>query len=144
MGLTQDEVGKAIGVQRAAVSNWERALNEPTDENLRALSRIYSVSEKWLRTGSESPQLPGPDGKALGGRKRLPLAARVRLNEYSTRLKAIGMNENDIDYFEDLILGFTQYHVAGPGPQTDEDWVKEVDAGWAAVEHYLTGKGYKP
>jgi len=46
--LTQDEVGKAIGVYKSQVSNWEQEKDKPSLENLISLAKFFVVSTDYL------------------------------------------------------------------------------------------------
>lgn len=48
--LTQEAFGRALGVTRGAVGNWERGKGIKT-ENLKAIAQTFSVSFEWLATG---------------------------------------------------------------------------------------------
>jgi len=54
-GLTLDEFGKRVGVQKSAVSKIERAETNVTDQMRRSICREFGVSEAWLRTGEGEP-----------------------------------------------------------------------------------------
>lgn len=43
-GLSQTELAKAVGVSRAAVSQWEADVTEPTTKRLAELSRVLNVA----------------------------------------------------------------------------------------------------
>lgn len=58
LGLTQAQFGRRIGVSKVAVSDWERDVYAPKDENFRALEREYGASEQRLRFGAAA-DLPG-------------------------------------------------------------------------------------
>lgn len=49
--LTQEDFGKVIGVQRAAVNKWERGINGVADSMILSICREFGVNEQWLRTG---------------------------------------------------------------------------------------------
>jgi transcriptional regulator with XRE-family HTH domain len=42
--LTQEELGKAIGVSGTTVNHWERGTHAPTFKNIRALAAFFGVS----------------------------------------------------------------------------------------------------
>lgn len=44
-------MGKEVGVERVAVSNWERGVYAPTGENLVALADAFGVSVEYLVHG---------------------------------------------------------------------------------------------
>lgn len=46
--LTQKELGEKIFASRSAVSKWELGNGIPSDINLEALCKLFSVSEEWL------------------------------------------------------------------------------------------------
>ena len=49
--LTQEDFGKVIGVQRAAVNKWEKGINGVADSMILSICREFGVNEQWLRTG---------------------------------------------------------------------------------------------
>lgn len=49
--LTQEDFGKVIGVQRAAVNKWEKGINGVADSMILSICREFGVNERWLRTG---------------------------------------------------------------------------------------------
>ena len=59
--LSQEALGKLLGVQRSAVSNWESASQvKPTITNLIAIAMVTNTSMEWLATGRGS-MLVGDD-----------------------------------------------------------------------------------
>lgn len=50
-GYSQIDIAEAAGCTRAAVSQWERGVADPTDDNLTAAARKLDVTPGWLRTG---------------------------------------------------------------------------------------------
>lgn len=58
-GLSQQQLARLVGVQRAAVSQWEAANGKnPNVEHLRALAVVANVQFEWLATGRGTMQLP--------------------------------------------------------------------------------------
>jgi transcriptional regulator with XRE-family HTH domain len=49
-GLSQTKLGKAFGLTRSAVSQWESENTEPTPANLRAIAVQCDVDYDWLAT----------------------------------------------------------------------------------------------
>lgn len=47
-GLTQAEVGKALEVSGASVSNWERGARRPLKKYRRKLAVLYNCTEEEL------------------------------------------------------------------------------------------------
>lgn len=54
LGLSQEELGKRIGVTRGAISRIENGTNNLTPSLSKSICREFSISEEWLRTGSGS------------------------------------------------------------------------------------------
>lgn len=48
LGLTQRELGKAVGVDAISVSRWERGVVEPRPKHLRALAAVGNVPVAWF------------------------------------------------------------------------------------------------
>ena len=46
--LTQKELGEKIFASRSAVSKWELGNGIPSDINIDALCKLFSVTEEWL------------------------------------------------------------------------------------------------
>ena len=55
--LSQEALGKQLGVQRSAVSNWEGGVAVPTAGNLLMLAELAKVSFEWLALGRGSMKL---------------------------------------------------------------------------------------
>lgn len=51
LGLTLERFGEALGVQKSAVSKWERGENSVPDQMFKSICREFDVNEEWLRTG---------------------------------------------------------------------------------------------
>lgn len=49
--LSQAEFGKALGVSRDVISNYEMGRVEPTDLFVNYLCATFNVNEEWLRNG---------------------------------------------------------------------------------------------
>ncbi|MBR2524737.1 MAG: helix-turn-helix transcriptional regulator [Clostridiales bacterium] len=49
-GLSQTYVAKELHIDRAKVSRWENDIILPSDEELKALSKLYSVDIKTLKS----------------------------------------------------------------------------------------------
>ena len=48
LDLTQDEVGKAAGVYKSQVSNWEKNKERPSIDSIVALAKFFKVSTDYL------------------------------------------------------------------------------------------------
>ncbi|HCB7786807.1 TPA: helix-turn-helix domain-containing protein, partial [Escherichia coli] len=51
VGLTQQQVAKAIGISRVSVTKWENGSSKPDGENLYLLSKLLSKSPEWILYG---------------------------------------------------------------------------------------------
>jgi len=49
--FTQTELGKAAGVSKAAVSQWERGLSKPERDALLSLEESIGVNPQWINIG---------------------------------------------------------------------------------------------
>ena len=57
-GLTQAQLAEAINVCRQSISDWERGVTKPTQDNLLLLSELYGVSVDYLLGKDVSPSAP--------------------------------------------------------------------------------------
>ena len=58
-GLSQSQLGTAVGVQRSAVSHWESSKGKnPNVDHLRAIALLCGVQFEWLVTGRGEMSLP--------------------------------------------------------------------------------------
>lgn len=103
--LTQEDFGKAIGVQRAAVNKWEKGINGVADSMILSICREFGVSEQWLRTGegrmlsneresvldrlAEKYDLNADDRDVLAAYLRLTPEQRDGIKAYMTNLLEI-------------------------------------------------------
>jgi DNA-binding NtrC family response regulator len=46
--LSQEDLGKILGVGRTAVANWETNQTDPTGENIRKLAELFKVTTDYL------------------------------------------------------------------------------------------------
>lgn len=57
-GLTQAQLAEAINICRQSISDWERGVTKPTQDNLLLLSELYGVSVDYLLGKDVSPSAP--------------------------------------------------------------------------------------
>lgn len=57
-GWTQEELGKMLSVQKAAVSKYEKGIAMPSNEVLKKMSAIFNVSTDYLLDNKFSPDAP--------------------------------------------------------------------------------------
>ena len=103
--LTQEDFGKVIGVQRAAVNKWEKGINGVADSMILSICREFGVNEHWLRTGegrmlsnereavldrlAEKYDLNADDRDVLAAYLRLTPEQRDGIKAYMTNLLEI-------------------------------------------------------
>ena len=90
-GLTQPQVGRALGVSKQQVSHWETGRSDITREHLLHLAKLFTVEMDWLARGTliEVPgaasEMSAPvdrDGlTALGQKAPTPLSTATALLE---------------------------------------------------------------
>ena len=51
LGLTLEKFGEPIGLKKSGLSLVENGKNALTEQNIKAICRVYNVNEEWLRTG---------------------------------------------------------------------------------------------
>lgn len=51
LNMTQEEFGEKLGVSRDVVNNMERGRVNIGEDRIKLICSIFSVSDKWLRTG---------------------------------------------------------------------------------------------
>lgn len=56
--LTQEDLGKVLNVQKAAISKYERGRAEPSVDILKRMARYFSVSSDYLLELSDIAQPP--------------------------------------------------------------------------------------
>lgn len=55
--LTLEKFGERLGVQKSAISKWERSENNVPEQMIKSISREFGYCEEWLRDGIE-PKKP--------------------------------------------------------------------------------------
>lgn len=69
-GLTQAQLAEEINICRQSISDWERGVTKPTQDNLLLLSELYGVSVDYL-LGKDVPPTPSPEHQAPAPGQRL-------------------------------------------------------------------------
>jgi phage repressor protein C with HTH and peptisase S24 domain len=96
--LSQDTLGKAVGVSRSAVAQWESDLNAPTLDKIPGLALALGVSAEWLLTGvgvvtgSIEPIRLGGRTVDLGESLRVPSVASMPVDLPEIGVAAGGNN----------------------------------------------------
>lgn len=60
IGLTQRDLGKALGISHATISLWESDNTEPSGKNLYALAKVLQCSPTWILFGDEDKEPTEP------------------------------------------------------------------------------------
>ena len=66
LGLSQEEMGKKIGVGKTSVSKLESGENNPSDRTVLLICATFNVNETWLRTGEGEMFKPKPPEDEIG------------------------------------------------------------------------------
>lgn len=53
--LSQDDFGRAIGVSRSAICNYENGTRPVSEQSILAICREFNVNELWMRNGVGEP-----------------------------------------------------------------------------------------
>lgn len=56
-GMTQDDVGKIIGVKRTSIYTYEKGLNYPEVRGLMALADYFDISVDYLLGRTDNPEI---------------------------------------------------------------------------------------
>ena len=91
VGLTQPQVGRALGVSKQQVSHWETGRSDITREHLLHLAKLFDVEMDWLARGTlievanaaggGAPAIDGAGLTALGQKAPTPLSPATALLE---------------------------------------------------------------
>ncbi len=54
LGLNQKDFGEKIKIVRSSVAKIETGENNPSEQTIDLICRVFNVNEKWLRTGEGS------------------------------------------------------------------------------------------
>lgn len=109
VGATQDAVGKAVGVKRAAVSQWESDQTTPDTDNLSKACEFLGVSAHWVLTGEGEPAYP--QNSQLNDRSAL----RERKFVGETRGKGVALGPEAPHLTEQRDLPIRGYGKGGEG-----------------------------
>lgn len=118
MGLSQAELGRAIGVHRHEISRWESGKNEPTIENREQIARFAHVESELMFPSARA--YPGePHGDIIDGPRDVDGHRVTRIRRRNGSVARLQIHP-------------TLRHVRGV------QWmVEETPAAEAATEHLL-------
>lgn len=109
-GLTQTEFAERLGVSRDVIATYESGRVVPGDSILKLISKEFSVSFAWLKTGDGPMEDPMPDDAVIG--------------------KVIDSYQNLPDRLRMLVDALVEM---------DPEWWKTLDAAFAEIERRKRG-----
>lgn len=152
-GLTQEEAGRRVGLSKQAISDQERGVYAPTEENLDMLAVAYGTTKAALRYGSAlrvaedtgrwPANLPAGDAR----KAKLPPRAYARAYEYLERLKKAGIPEDMIDESERLMTEsvYSKLNKRDVRVRTEDDLITDINAAWDWIAEVIERQwGIKP
>lgn len=111
-GLTQSEFAERIGASRDKMASYETGRVVPSDTVIKLISREFSVSYAWLKTGEGPMEDPLPDDNVAG--------------------KILDSYQNMPDRLRMLVDALVEM---------DPEWWKTLDAAFAEIERRKRGGG---
>lgn len=57
-GVTAYKVAKETGITTTTITNWKNGKYVPKSDKLSRIAEFLGVSENYLRTGEEKPEIP--------------------------------------------------------------------------------------
>ena len=58
-GITAYKVAKETGITTTTITNWKNGKYIPKSDKLSKIAEFLGVSENYIRTGEEKPEIPG-------------------------------------------------------------------------------------
>ena len=101
--LTQNAVAKAVGVSRAAVTQWENGLTKPKGEYIHALAKLYGCTTGYILHGEDSGVgnvIPAPIGL-----RQIPIISYVQAGCWTESCECRAMDGSIETITTDLDLG---------------------------------------
>lgn len=107
-GMSQEQLGEALGVSRQAVSKWESGQTKPDLEAVGKMCDIFHLSADYLLLGKEDVK---PDSSAGQAQAQAPsggyslILIDTNPSPWETRriLRSSGMSEEDVDRMVPLL-----------------------------------------
>lgn len=107
-GMTLEQFGSMIGIQKSAISKIERGENAVSDQTRLSICRAFNVNETWLRTGEGEMFLAAPTSELDALAARYP---NMTHETYVLVEKLINLPKAS----QDIITGFLREVVNGFG-----------------------------
>lgn len=101
--LTQNAVAKAVGVSRAAVTQWENGLTKPKGEYIHALAKLYGCTTGYILHGEDpgvGNVIPAPIGL-----RQIPIISYVQAGCWTESCDCRAMDGSIETITTDLDLG---------------------------------------
>ena len=154
--LTQNAVAKAVGVSRAAVTQWENGLTKPKGEYIHALAKLYGCTTGYILHGEDSGVgnvIPAPIGL-----RQIPIISYVQAGCWTESCDCRAMDGSIETITTDLDLGSMAFALEVRGdsmaPEILEGDVVVIDPGVDPLpgdivaakngSHEATLKQYRP
>lgn len=107
LGLSQDALGKALGIGRSAISRIESGTNALTEANIKLLCQEFGVNRSWLETGTGEMLIAAPSDELVA----LAEKYHLRHKEFVLIEKLVTMSEKERDgifrFMMDVVGGAT-------------------------------------
>ncbi len=71
LGLTQEKLGKAIGVKQSTVGTWEIGTQTPPPSAILLICKEFNVRREWLENGSGEMFAPESTGDDAARARRM-------------------------------------------------------------------------
>ena len=127
--LTQNAVAKAVGVSRAAVTQWENGLTKPKGEYIHALAKLYGCTTGYILHGEDSGVgnvIPAPIGL-----RHIPIISYVQAGCWTESCDCRAMDGSIETINTDLDLGSMAFALSVRGdsmaPEIQEGDVVVID-----------------
>ena len=127
--LTQNAVAKAVGVSRAAVTQWENGLTKPKGEYIHALAKLYGCTTGYILHGEDSGVgnvIPAPIGL-----RQIPIISYVQAGCWTESIECRSMDGSIETINADLDLGSMAFALSVRGdsmaPEIQEGDVVVID-----------------
>ena len=154
--LTQNAVAKAVGVSRAAVTQWENGLTKPKGEYIHALAKLYGCTTGYILHGEDSGVgnvIPAPIGL-----RHIPIISYVQAGCWTESCECRAVDGSIETITTDLDLGSMAFALEVRGdsmaPEILEGDVVVIDPGVDPLpgdivaakngSHEATIKQYRP
>ncbi|EPP15836.1 XRE family transcriptional regulator [Megasphaera sp. BL7] len=96
--ITQEELGKVLDIQKAAISKYENGRAEPSAEVLKKMSAYFGVSIDYLLGNSTSKEIPDSNLPSLTPKDERDIARDLEnMIESLDGSAAMGSTEDDED-----------------------------------------------